>query len=258
LIGAADGELAALVVAGVDPNDFVDPQAALEGLEAVNFMVSLETRASVVTERANVVFPVSLMHERAGTFVNWEGRRRSFGIVIEQPNGLSDLKVLAALADGLGTELGFRRAAEARAELDELGIWEGDRADAPDYPAAEPDEPAGNTVLLATWRMALDESRALDGEPYLQATARAAEARMSPNTAADAGITSVAVVGNDRGSITLPAVLDSEMVDGVVWLPSRAPDLGIPQHLAATAGDLVTIGPVAELAVAEDNLEASQ
>ena len=105
LIAAADGELAALVVAGVDPNDFVDPQAALEGLEAVNFMVSLETRASLVTERANVVFPVSLMHERAGTFMNWEGRRRSFGIVIERPNDLSDLKVLAALADGLGTDL---------------------------------------------------------------------------------------------------------------------------------------------------------
>ncbi|HEX3204997.1 MAG TPA: NADH-quinone oxidoreductase subunit G, partial [Propionibacteriaceae bacterium] len=78
LIAAADGELAALVVAGVDPNDFTDPQAALEGLEAINFMVSLETRASLVTERANVVLPVSLMHERAGTFVNWEGRHRSF------------------------------------------------------------------------------------------------------------------------------------------------------------------------------------
>jgi NADH-quinone oxidoreductase subunit G len=220
-------------------------------------MVSLETRASVVTERANVVFPVSLMHERAGTFVNWEGRRRSFGIVIEQPNGLSDLKVLAALADGLGTELGFRRAAEARAELDELGIWEGDRAEAPDYPAGEPDEPAGNRVLLATWRMALDESRALDGEPYLQATARAPEARMSPSTAADAGITNVAMISNDRGSITLPAVLDSEMVDGVVWVPSRAPGLGIPQHLAASAGDLVTIGPRAELADEDDDTEAS-
>jgi hypothetical protein len=33
------------------------------------------------------------------------------------------------------------------------------------------------------------------------------------------------------------------MVDGVVWLPSRAPGLGIPKHLAASAGDLVTIGP---------------
>ena len=50
-------------------------------------MISMETRASLVTERANVVFPVSLMHERAGTFVNWEGRRRSFGVVIERPNG---------------------------------------------------------------------------------------------------------------------------------------------------------------------------
>jgi hypothetical protein len=33
----------------------------------------------------------------------------------------------------------------------------------------------------------------------------------------------------------------------VVWLPSRTPGLGIPQHLAATAGDLVTIGPRDEL-----------
>jgi NADH-quinone oxidoreductase subunit G len=247
LIAAADRELEALVVAGVDPNDFIDPQAALGGLEAVNFVISLETRASLVTERANVVFPVSLMHERAGTFVNWEGRRRSFEIVIEQPNGMSDLRVLAALADGLGSDLGFRTAAEARAELDELGAWEGERTESPDYPAGEPAEAAGSTVLLATWRMALDDSRAVDGEPYLQATARAAEARMNPSTAAGAGVTDVVVISNDRGSITLPAVLDPEMVDGVVWLPSRAPRLGIPQHLAASAGDLVTIGPPTEL-----------
>ena len=258
LIGAADGELAALVVAGVDPNDFVDPQAVLEGLEAIGFMVSLETRASLVTERADVVFPVSLMPERAGTFVNWEGRRRSFDMVLEQPNDMSDLRVLAALADGLGSDLGFRTVSQARAELDELGIWEGERIEAPDYPAGEPADPDGNTVLLATWRMALDESRALDGEPYLQATAREAEARMSPDTAAEAGISSVAVITNDRGSITLPAVLDSQMVDGVVWLPSRAPGLGIPQHLAASAGDLVTLGPADQLAVADDDTEASE
>jgi NADH-quinone oxidoreductase subunit G len=246
LIAAADGELEALVVAGVDPDDFVDPQAALEGLEEVNFVISLETRASSVTERADVVFPVSLMHERAGTFVNWEGRNRSFDMVIDRPNDMSDIRVLAALADALGTDLGFRTAAQARAELDELGSWEGERAEAPDYPAGESAEPESSTALLATWRMALDESRALDGEPYLQATARAPEARMSPGTAAEAGITSVAVISNDRGSITMPAALDSQMIDGVVWLPCRAPGLGIPQHLAATAGDLVTIGPAAE------------
>ena len=78
---------------------------------------------------------------------------------------------------------------------------------------------------------------------------------MSPSTAADAGITSVAVISNDRGSIMMPAVLDSQMIDGVVWLPGRAPGLGIPQHLAVTAGDLVTIGPAA---VEDDDAEAGQ
>ena len=253
LIAAADAELKALVVAGVDPNDFADPQAALEGLEAVDFMISVEPRASLVTERANVVFPVTLMHERAGTFVNWEGRRRPFGVVIEPPNGMSDLRVLAALADGLGTDLGLRTPAEAGAELDELGVWEGARSEAPDYEAGETAVPVASTAVLATWRMALDESRALDGEPYLQATARAAEARLNPGTAEAAGITSAAMISNDRGSITLPAVLDPEMVDGVVWLPSRSPGQGIPQHLAATAGDLVTIGPATEIAIADEN-----
>jgi len=243
LIGAADAELQALVVAGVDPNDFVDPQAVLEGLEAVGFLVSLETRVSLVTERANVVFPVSLMHERSGTFVNWEGRRRSFGVVIEPPNDMPDLRVLAALADALGSDLGFRTPAEARAELDELDIWEGERSEAPDYAAGEPAAPDGSSALLATWRMAIDDSRAVDGEPYLQATARTPEARMSPSTATSAGIGAGVVISNDRGAITLPAVVDPEMVDGVVWLPSRAPGLGIPKHLAASAGDLVTIGP---------------
>jgi NADH-quinone oxidoreductase subunit G len=257
LIAAADGELEALIVAGMDPKDLVDPQAALEGLEKVNFVISLETRTSSVTERANVVFPVSLMQERAGSFMNWEGRRRSFEMVIDRPDDMSDLRVLAALADALGTDLGFRTAAQARAELDELGSWEGERTDAPDYPAGEPAEPGSGTALLATWRMALDESRALDGEPYLQATVRAPEARMSPSTAADAGITSVAMISNDRGSITMPAVVDSEMIDGVVWLPSRAPGLGIPQHLAASAGDLVAIGrPTESVMPAELDMRA--
>jgi NADH-quinone oxidoreductase subunit G len=80
---------------------------------------------------------------------------------------------------------------------------------------------------------------------------------MSPGTAAAAGIANMAVISNDRGSITLPAVIDSEMIDGVVWLPSRAPRLGVPQHLAASAGDLVTLGSADELAVAADT-EASQ
>ncbi|HZA73772.1 MAG TPA: NADH-quinone oxidoreductase subunit G, partial [Propionibacteriaceae bacterium] len=54
LISASDDQLAALVVAGIDAGDFRDPQGVLDGLEEVDFVVSLETRASLVTERADV------------------------------------------------------------------------------------------------------------------------------------------------------------------------------------------------------------
>ena len=259
LISAADEELSALIVAGVDPSDFRDPQAVLEGLEAVHFVISLEPRASLVTERADVVFPVSLMQERSGSFVNWEGRLRSFETVISQPNALSDLRVLAALADGLGGDLGFRTSAQARAELDELGQWEGERGAAPDYPAGLVSEPGadGVTVVLATWRMALDNSRAMDGEPYLQATATPPVARLSPATAAAASLGEQVVVANDRGALTLPVVLDEAMVDGVVWIPGRAPGLEVPEHLAAGAGDLVRILPPANLVPMTDQEVAS-
>jgi NADH-quinone oxidoreductase subunit G len=258
LISASDDQLAALVVAGVDPNDFGDPQAVLEGLEEVDFVVSLETRASLVTERADVVLPVSLMQERSGSFVNWEGRSRPFDVVIAEPNEMSDLRVLAALADGLGTYLGFRTPAGARAELAELGLWEGERGEAPVYPAGlalEPGEPMNGSreVVLASWRMHLDASRALDNDPTLQATAPAPVALLSPATADAAGIGNYLEVANDRGALTLPVVVDPTMVDGVVWLPGRAAGVEVPEHLAAGPGDLVTIRPVADLVVVEED-----
>ena len=257
LISASDDHLAALVVAGIDPTDFADPQGVLDGLEEVDFVVSLETRASLVTERADVVFPVSLMHERAGSFVNWEGRSRPFDVVIDQPNGLSDLRVLAALADGLGVDLGFRTSTQARAELAELGPWEGERGQAPEYSAGLPVEPGtpadGSTpVVLATWRMHLDASRSLDNDPTLQATAPVPVARISAATAAAAGIGTHVVVANDRGEFTLPVVVDPTMVDGVVWLPGRGVGVEVPLHLAAVAGDLVTIRPAANLVPTAD------
>ncbi len=249
LISASGDGLHALIVAGVDPSDFADPQVALEGLEAVDFVVSIETRASLVTERADVVFPVSLIHQRAGSFVNWEGRERPFGVVVKESNALSDLRVLAAIADAMGTSLGVRTAAQARAELAELGVWEGARAAAPHVDAAPVSTPLGTTVLLATWRMALDASRSVDGEPFLLATARAPEARLSPRTAAAAGVGARLRLSNDRGSITLPAVQDPTMLDGVVWLPAKAVDHAVSLHLAASPGDLVTLSTPDDLEV---------
>ena len=96
------------------------------------------------------------------------------------------------------------------------------------------------TVTLATWRLAIDDSRAVDGEPFLLATARPAVALMSPATAAAAGLADAVTVSNDRGAVTLPLQRDPDMVDGVVWLPTKAPGLGIAvqeRRGARRAGD---------------------
>ena len=65
LAGAVSGELSALLVAGVDPDDLPDPDAALAALAAASFVVSLELRVSAVTDRADVVFPVAAVAEKA-------------------------------------------------------------------------------------------------------------------------------------------------------------------------------------------------
>ncbi|MFI5084109.1 MAG: NADH-quinone oxidoreductase subunit G, partial [Streptosporangiales bacterium] len=131
LAAAADGELGALVVAGVDPADLPDPVAALQAIEMAPFVVSLELRASAVTDRADVVFPVAAVAEKAGTFVNWEGRGGSFEAALRVPEVRTDLYVLGAIADRMDVHLGLPDAEAARAELGTLGTWRGSRPEPP-------------------------------------------------------------------------------------------------------------------------------
>ncbi|MGH3256202.1 MAG: molybdopterin-dependent oxidoreductase, partial [Streptosporangiaceae bacterium] len=225
LAAAAQGELAGLVIAGVDPADLPDPQAALSAIEAASFVVSLELRASAVTDRADVVFPVAAVAEKAGTFVNWEGRGGSFGAALSVPEVRTDLYVLGAIADQMDIHLGLPDAAAARAELAALGTWRGARPEPPSGDFGGIPSGAG-IIRLATWHQLLDSGRMQDGEPALAGTARSVVARMSAATAAGAGVADgdKVTVATDRGSLTVPAEV-VPMADHVVWLPSA----GLPQ-----------------------------
>jgi NADH-quinone oxidoreductase subunit G len=105
LAAAADGTLGALLVGGIEPDDFADPETVLAALDAAGFVVSLELRHSAVTERADVVFPIAPAAEKSGTYVNWEGRGRSFSAALP-PTATPDLRVLDTLADEIGIDLG--------------------------------------------------------------------------------------------------------------------------------------------------------
>ncbi|MCV7444318.1 NADH-quinone oxidoreductase subunit G [Mycobacterium paraense] len=246
LAGATDGSLAALLVGGIEPNDFPDPDAVLAALDAAGFVVSLELRHSPVTERADVVFPVAPTTQKSGAFVNWEGRYRGFAPALQgstQQARQSDHKVLDTLADEMGVYLGTTTVEAAREELAALGTWDGEHAAAPQVAAAEPAEPGQGEAVLTGWRLLLDEGRMQDGEPHLAGTARKPVVRLSADTAAEIGAAEGdnVTVSTPRGSISLPLNI-TDMPDRVVWLPLNSPGSAVHRKLGVTIGSTVKIG----------------
>jgi NADH-quinone oxidoreductase subunit G len=197
-----------------------------------------------------VVFPVAAVAEKAGTFVNWEGRPAIFGAALPVPNTSSDLQVLNSIADAMDVHLGLPDVAAARREMDGLGVG----AVGPVSSAGHSGGPglgssAGGHVnptpgeaLLATWHSLLDAGRMQDGEPHLAGTARAAVAKMSAATAAETGVAAGAkvTVGTSRGEITVPVEITT-MPDRVVWLPSNSHRCAVRSQLGAGHGTLVTV-----------------
>ncbi|ORL30917.1 NADH-quinone oxidoreductase subunit G [Prescottella equi] len=256
LTAAASGAIGALLVGGVDPNDLPDPRAALAGLDAADFVVSLELRHSTVTDRADVVFPVAPVAEKSGSFVDWEGRVRPFETALPRTGALPDLRVLDAIAAEARRPLSLPDVAAARAELDRLGPWQGARVPmSGTAPSATP-EPGPGEAVLAGWRMLLDAGRMQDGEPFLAGTARPPVVRLSADCAAELGVREgePVTVATDRGSVTLPLAI-TDLPYRVVWLPICSPGSEVYRQLGAQIGDVVRIGPSADDGVAGSLVE---
>ncbi|MFK0190248.1 NADH-quinone oxidoreductase subunit G [Kitasatospora sp. NPDC090308] len=252
LAAAAAGELDALVVGGVGLEDLPDPALAEAALARAEFVLSLELRPSAVTAHADVVLPVAAVAEKAGTFLDWEGRVRMFEPALK-PDQLmrghlhADVRVLNMLADALDRPIGLPDVRAARLELDRFTPWQGARPAAPAaHPAALP-RPATGQAVLAGHRMLLDHGSLQDGDTHLAGTRHPVVARLSAATAAEVGARGALRVTGPAGSLTLPLEITDAMPDRTVWLPlNSTPDGGAYRTLGTTVGHLVTIAPAEE------------
>lgn len=233
----ATGELGGLVVGGVDPDDTSDPAATRAALAAASFVVALEVRETDVTRVADVVFPVAPVADKAGTFVTWEGRPRPFEAVFSSPSSLPDLRILAGIAEELGRPLGFRTVADARAQIEEMGPWDGERATHSGFEARSARTSTAGDFALATWKLLVDNGSMQDGDKAYRATGRAPVARLS-RSAFDTYGPTVTLTG-DRGSVTLPAE-PADLADDVVWVPANSFGNGVLADLASP-GSRVTV-----------------
>ena len=236
------GALKALVVGGVELVDLPDPDAAVAAVDQADFVVSIELRASEVTERADVVLPVAAVAERSGTFVDWEGRLRPFDTVLPDAGTLTDVRVLSGIAEEMDSSLGFRTVEQAWAELSALGAWDGVRAPAPTVEPLGASPTAGGTAILSTWRALLDDGRMQEGDPYLAATARTPLARLSVGTmqSLELADSDEVVLRTDAGAVALP-VESADLPDNVVWVPQNSAGLPLNRFLNAGEGDVVRL-----------------
>ncbi|WP_410606001.1 NADH-quinone oxidoreductase subunit G [Amycolatopsis sp. lyj-90] len=238
ILKAASGhDLDGLLVGGVDPDDLADPDLARRALENAKFVVSLELRHSAVTEHADVVLPIAPAVEKAGSYLNWEGRRREFAVTLEGTGALPDCRVLDTLAVEMDADIFTQTPAASAADLAKL---QGKTEPTTFEPiAAAAASIAGNgKVLLATWRQLIDNGSLQDDEPHLKGTQREVVAKLSAKTAE--GLGGTVKVSTERGSITLPIEV-ADLPDGVVWLPGNSDGSAVRAALAAGHGSAVTL-----------------
>jgi NADH-quinone oxidoreductase subunit G len=242
LAAAANGELDALIVGGLDPNDLPDPVAAQELLARVPLLISLEQRHSAVAAVADIVFPVAAVVERSGAFLDWEGRTRPFEQALEASTTLAELRVLHMLAGEMGVALGLPDVLSARREITALGGWDGQRAATPQVPVATVATPGPGEALLATWTELLDAGLMQIGDDHLAGTAKTPRALLSSVTAGRLGVRDgdLVTVRSGSGELTLPLVV-TELPDEVVWLPTNAKGAPLRRQLSVPAGSVVRV-----------------
>jgi NADH-quinone oxidoreductase subunit G len=218
----------------VDPSDLPNGTELLAGIDQADFVVALENHHSEITQRASVVFPVAVVTEKSGSFMNWEGRSKPFSAAFREALTLTDAGVLSMLASAMDVQLsGDTRV--LRKELSSLKSWSGSRAA---VNKREISAPVGTT--LATWRLLIDSGVMQEGEPHLAATARPSVALINAEMFERLGAPELITVTGPKGSITLPAQV-AEVSHDSVWLPMNSPDSHIYAQLGCGYGDVVSV-----------------
>jgi len=236
-----DGKIGALVVGGVDPLDGDSTQATLAALDKA-FVVSLEIATSAVTDRADVVLPVAAVTEKSGSFLNWEGRARSFDAAVSDSLNRSDLRILSMIAEEMGISINCGTVTAATKELASLGNWDGARTSFNKVAAVAQPSLNADQALITSWRRLLDLGTLQQGEEHLAGTARQTVAVISPKRAQALGVLDgdQLKISTAQGSVTLSALVEN-IHDDAVWAPRNSRGSQLLVNLGVAHGAVVTV-----------------
>ena len=234
-------EIGALLVGGVDPLDLNDNHSALAALDKA-FVVSLEIAPSAVTSRADVVLPVAAVTEKSGSFLNWEGRARSFDAAVNDSLNRSDLRILSMIAEEMGASLNLGTVTAATKEIATIKDWQGERSKMKSVSAVPQPNLSANQALITSWRRLLDLGTLQEGEENLAGTARQTVAVISEKRAQALGVADgdLLKISTAEGFVTLPALIEN-IHDDALWVPRNSRGSQLLTKLNAFHGEVVTV-----------------
>ncbi len=235
------GEIGALLVGGVDPLDGDNSQSALAALEKA-FVVSLEIAPSAVTQRADVVLPVAAITEKSGSFLNWEGRARSFDAAVADSLNRSDLRILSMIAEEIGASVNLATVTSAIKEIASLGKWDGARVAMNKVSATSQPAVSGDQFILTSWRRLLDMGTLQKGEDNLAGTSRKTVAVISPKRAQALGVADgdQLKISTPLGCVNLSALVE-DIHDDAIWAPRNSRGSQLLINLGVAHGAVVTV-----------------
>jgi len=122
LAEGGSGATRALVLLGCDVlEDFPDRALAERALDSAELVVSVAGHLGPCLDRADVVLPVAVAHERPGTTTNIEGRVSRLAQKVAPPGlAWADWVIASALSDELGYDLAIGSASEITEEIERV------------------------------------------------------------------------------------------------------------------------------------------
>ena len=246
LQAAADGKTECLVVVGADPlADFPDADLVRRAVAGARRVITVDTVLSATSQRADVVLAASGYAEKGGTTTNIEGRVTQLGQrVTATGTSRPDWMIATAIADLLGTDLGFGSVADITAAIAEhvdgfapvtltalIASPDGVLTAAPlDLAPLDPPEvqlPARNSYdfRLVVSRKLYDDAVSTRTNASLAHLAAGMTAHVHPLDIERASVVPGAEVrlSSARATIVVTIEPDPSVLRGTVWVPFNQP-----------------------------------
>jgi predicted molibdopterin-dependent oxidoreductase YjgC len=246
--GLDRGAIRALLLVGADPlADMPDPRTAASGLDAAEYVVSIDLFRTASNAHADVILPAAGFTEKEGTITNVEGRVQKVNQVRPAP-GLArpDWSILDDIAIHMGRPLGLATAETIAKEIagtiplysavtHDYLEWEARDGVVVPLEGSQPfdhipvalDGPKapGAQLTLHQARKMYDAGARLSRCPSLIELAPGARVHLNPADAPGLGIKegSLVRVTTGQGDGEFAAVLDPGTPPGVVYVPLNQP-----------------------------------